>query len=264
MVRSVWSLISPRSRRSMTAARCAAITPRWISSCSIRSWRRSAVSSGSSVARCCVRSCRARLEPVEQRLVGRPDRPGPRDLVEARLVGRGTGDASPRRRRARRRRSVAQRTTARQRQALADERDEDDREGHQQDQVALREVGGQRQRRGQRDGAAQPGPADDERQALGRRRGSRRAMSCRGELGRRLLAKTHTKRATTTTPAIEQRETERARLADRPLSASRIVRQLQPDEHEHEAVEDEADHLPGGQPQDPAAWASGSCPAGCR
>src|SRR6476620_8582810 len=34
----------------------------------------------------------ARLEPVEQRLVGGPVGPTPRDLVEARLVGRGAGD----------------------------------------------------------------------------------------------------------------------------------------------------------------------------
>ena len=51
----------------------------------------------------------------------------------------------------------------RERQALADERDEDDRERQEHDQVALREVRRQRERGGERDRAADPGPRDHRR-----------------------------------------------------------------------------------------------------
>ena len=136
--RSVRSLISRRSRSSMTAVRWAAMTPRWISSCSIRSWRRSAVSAGSSVARCSRAIAEAGLQPVEQRLMRRASRAGPARSRRGPPGRRPRARPSPRRRRTRRRPS---RPTGRrrQREALADERDEDDREGQQQDQVPLRE-----------------------------------------------------------------------------------------------------------------------------
>ena len=57
----------------------------------------------------------------------------------------------------------------RQGQALADERDEDDRKSDQQDQVALGKVSRQREGRGKRHSAAQSGPTDDEAHPPGKR-----------------------------------------------------------------------------------------------
>src|SRR3712207_7520520 len=54
---------------------------------------------------------------------------------------------------------------SRQREPLHDEGAEDHREGHEQDDVALREVGGQREGGGQRHGAAHAGPADEDRKS---------------------------------------------------------------------------------------------------
>ena len=83
-------------------------------------------------------------------------------------------------------------------------------------------------------------------------RGSRRAITRRGEFGRRLAAKTHSSRVPTTTAATRSDDTQQL-PGDRPARPARMLGQLEADEHEDEAVEDEADHLPGAQPQDPAA-----------
>src|SRR6185503_20855000 len=49
-----------------------------------------------------------------------------------------------------------------QRESLPDQRHEDDGEDEEQDQVALREARGQRERGRERDHAAEAGPTDDE------------------------------------------------------------------------------------------------------
>ena len=139
--RSVRSLMCRRSRSSMTAARWAVMILRWISSCSIRSWRRSAVSSGSSVARCCVRSSSHDSSlSMSSRWPG-PVLAQPSDLGEASLV---RGGPSHRRFVAVQLHAIPARPAHEpgQRQALPDERDDDHRERQQQDQVALREVTG--------------------------------------------------------------------------------------------------------------------------
>ena len=167
----------------MTAVRCAAITPRWISSCSIRSWLRSAVSSGSSVARCWRAIAQARLEPVEERLVPRPVLASALDLVESRLVGGGPGerrlvavglDRRPTRPNAGPSGSVSPwptsvtRITAKVRKRIRS------RSG---------KVGRQREGRRQRDGSPEAGPAHDEREPRGQPRVASRRSARRGDPG---------------------------------------------------------------------------------
>ena len=147
----------------------------------------------------------------------------------------------------------AQRTTQRQRQALADQRHQDDRERHAAGSgCAPGSPPAGRARRPATPPRAGP-PSRRRTSAAGRAPGRRAPRPAAASPGSRLEAKTQTNRVDDHDRA---RRRPRARRSGRLCSApspSRMSGQRQADQHEHEAVEDEPDHLPGGQPQHPAA-----------
>ena len=146
-------------------------------------------------------------------------------------------------RRRRRRRSA--RISERQRQPLEHERREDHREGEEDDQVALREVRRRaRARRPARPRRACPPsrrsmpllPVDRGARAGsrgGRARGSRTRSSC-----------CQTSRVSDHRGADRGARSRAASPASRPSSAVEDRRQLQPDQHEQERVEQELQQLP--------------------
>ena len=97
-----------------------------------------------------------------------------------------------------------------------------------------------------------PGPADDEGQPPGEARVAPRDHPPRRsgqEAGREDPDEAGRRRPPPMTSATRPR-TSAGRARPEPRED---LRQLQADQDEHEAVEDEPDHLPGAQPQDPAA-----------
>ena len=110
----------------------------------------------------------------------------------------------------------------------------------------------QRERRGERDGAAQAGPADDEREPCGEPRVAP-AICSPWRFGQQARGEDPDEPRDDDDQRRPARRGRRSRAASDPPRPCQDRRQLQPDQHEHEPVEDEPDHLPGGQPQDPAA-----------
>ena len=134
----------------------------------------------------------------------------------------------------------------RKRQPLTDEGDEDDREDEEQDQIPFRKADRKREGRGERHNTAKTRPRDDEDRlprrirvdALDRRYEPREVgrgvdpHEARDDYGER------------------DGHGDRGDLRGVGADAADDARQLQPDQHEHEAVEEEQHHLPCREPDD--------------
>ena len=203
-MRSVSSLIWRRSRSSITAARWAAMTPRWI--CLVLDPLLAPLGGlvgvlGREVLRC---GPAGRTPADREAAGGRPVGAGALDLVEAGLVG-GL---------ARKRLLVAVELDAvpagpanqpRQRQPLADERHEDDRERHQQDEV--RAPGSPPAARAPRPGKPRRGgPPSRRRTSAARRAADRAARSAVAASRAAGCSGRPTRTACTTTTRADQRD----------------------------------------------------------